>query len=99
GKLLLAFLVDDERRQLLDQLRLVPLTDRTITDRRRLETELDEIEHRGYATSRGERAAGVASLSAPIFAGDGRILAALSVIGPDTRLTDAAMTRIRPALL
>ena len=99
GKLLLAYLDGDERRQLLDQMRLDALTDRTITDRKVLEAELDDIRRRGHATSRGERTAGVASFSAPIFAADGHILAALSVIGPDTRLTDTQVARMRPSLL
>jgi len=99
GKLLLAFVDDDEQRQLLDLLPLKALTDRTITDRRALEAELALIRGRGHAISRGERAKGVAAMSAPIFAGDGKILAALSVIGPDTRLGDAVLARMRPALL
>lgn len=99
GKLLLAYMDDDERRQLLDQLPLTKVTESTITDRTSLEAELEAVRRRGHAVSRGERAPGVAAMSAPIFGGDGRILAALSAIGPDTRLTDAAMARIRPALL
>jgi IclR family transcriptional regulator, KDG regulon repressor len=99
GKLLLAYADDAERAQLLDLLPLTALTKRTITDRRALEAELEEIRRRGYATSRGERALGVASMSAPIFAADGRILAALGVIGPESRLTDATMAKLRPALL
>jgi len=99
GKLLLAFAEDAERVQLLDLLPLKALTKQTVTDRRLLEDELDDIRRRGHATSRGERALGVASMSAPVFAADGRILAALSVIGPDTRLSTAVMTKIRPALL
>jgi DNA-binding IclR family transcriptional regulator len=99
GKLLLAFAGDAERAQLLELLPLKALTKRTVTDRRALEAELEDIRRRGHATSRGERAVGVASLSAPVFAADGRILAALSVIGPESRLGDVAMARIRPALL
>ncbi|HZP96388.1 MAG TPA: IclR family transcriptional regulator [Candidatus Limnocylindria bacterium] len=99
GKLLLAYGGDAELRELLDRLPLQALTKATITDRARLEDELAQIRRRGYATSRGERAAGVASMSAPIFAADGRILAAIGIIGPDTRLTDEVMARLRPPLL
>ena len=99
GKLLLAYADDLERAQLLDLLPLKPLTKKTITDRRVLEAELEGIRRRGHATSHGERATGVASISAPIFAADGRILAALGVIGPETRLSVATMASLRPALL
>lgn len=99
GKLLLAYVEDEERRHLLDQMPLEAITERTITDRRALEEELELIRRRGHAVSRGERAIGVAAMSAPIFGADGRILAALSVLGPDSRLTDAAMSKLRPSLL
>lgn len=99
GKVLLAYAEDGERRELLDQLPLRALTKTTVTSRAALEDELELVRRRGYATSRGERALGVASMSAPIFAGDGHILAALSIIGPETRLTDQVVGRLRPPLL
>lgn len=99
GKLLLAYSDGPERRDLLDHLRLRPVTKATIVDRARLEDELERIGRAGFATSRGERATGVASMSAPVFAADGRILAALSIIGPDTRLTEAAIARLRAPLV
>jgi DNA-binding IclR family transcriptional regulator len=42
---------------------------------------------RGWIESVGEREAGVASVSAPIVASDGSIVAAVSVSGPIERLT------------
>ena len=42
---------------------------------------------RGWVESVGERAPGVASVSAPVRDGDGRILAAVSVSGPIERVT------------
>jgi DNA-binding IclR family transcriptional regulator len=40
-----------------------------------------------WVQSVGEREAGVASVSAPVCAGDGRVLAAVSVSGPMERTT------------
>src|SRR5262249_38905471 len=99
GKLLLAFTDDAERAQLLDQLPLEAITRRTITDRRTLELELADIRRVGFAVSRGGRAAGVAWLSAPVFGADGRILAALAIIGPESRLGDPVLARSRAPLL
>ena len=48
---------------------------------------LAEVRRRGWAHSVAEREAGVASVSAPVRARDGRVLAAVSVSGPLERLT------------
>jgi DNA-binding IclR family transcriptional regulator len=45
------------------------------------------VRRRGWAASVGEREAGVASVSAPVFGSDGRVVAAVSVSGPIDRLT------------
>jgi DNA-binding IclR family transcriptional regulator len=98
GKLLLAFSDPADLADLLDRIPLTASTNATITDRRTLETELDRIRGTGYAVSRGEHAVGVAAVSAPVLRSDGSILAALSVLGPTERLTDAAIKKLLPTL-
>lgn len=48
---------------------------------------LAEVRKRGWAHSVAERESGVASVSAPVRARDGRVVAAVSVSGPLERLT------------
>jgi DNA-binding IclR family transcriptional regulator len=48
--------------------------------------ELAAVRRRGFADSVGEREAGVASVSAPVFDGSGVVVAAISVSGPIDRL-------------
>jgi DNA-binding IclR family transcriptional regulator len=48
---------------------------------------LSAVRRRGWAASVAEREAGVASVSAPVFGSDGRVVAAVSVSGPIDRLT------------
>src|SRR5699024_6757519 len=48
---------------------------------------LASVRRRGWAQSVGERAAGVASVSAPVRDGQGPVIAALSISGPVERLT------------
>jgi DNA-binding IclR family transcriptional regulator len=48
---------------------------------------LTTVRRRGWAASVAEREAGVASVSAPVFARDGRVVAAVSVSGPIDRLS------------
>ena len=50
------------------------------------ERALHEIRRRGWAQSAGERAAGVASVSAPVRDGSGEVIAAISVSGPIDRM-------------
>jgi DNA-binding IclR family transcriptional regulator len=48
--------------------------------------KLAEVRSRGWAQSVGEREAGVASVSAPVFAPDGSFVGAISISGPIERL-------------
>jgi DNA-binding IclR family transcriptional regulator len=86
GKVLLAFMADADRSRLLQSLDLQPLTSSTIHDRNSLLTELEDIRRRGVAVSKGERVEGAVGVSAPVFDSAGRILAAVSVLGPESRL-------------
>jgi IclR family KDG regulon transcriptional repressor len=99
GKVLLSFSDDGERRELLERLPLPALTEASITDRGQLEAEVDRIRELGYSTSHGERSTGVAAISAPVFGPDGRLLAALAILGPESRLSETALARLRTALL
>lgn len=53
-----------------------------------------DVEPGGWAESVGERAPGVASVSAPVCDGDGRMLAAVSVSGPIERVSRAPGARL-----
>lgn len=99
GKLLLAFSEPEPWEAALTHMELEALTDSTITDRAVLVRELRLIRTRGYAESRGERVVGGAAMSAPVFLRNGEIIAALSVLGPDSRLSDARLHSLRSAFL
>ena len=60
---------------------------------------LAEVRRRGWAQSVGQREAGVASVSAPVRAGDGELLAAISISGPIERLGRTPGQRFAPALV
>lgn len=88
GKVLLAGLPPDESRRRLSGLVLRQFTENTITDPEKLSAELATIRRRGYATDRGEYAAGVFCVAAPIRNAVGTI-AAMSVSIPEVRVTPA----------
>lgn len=63
-----------------------------------LREELAATRERGYARSAGETEPGSASIAMPIRTPDGPVVAALSVAGPATRLTDETAVRHATAL-
>jgi DNA-binding IclR family transcriptional regulator len=60
---------------------------------------LAEVRRRGWAQSVGQREAGVASVSGPVFTPDGELLAAISISGPIERLGRAPGPRFAPVLI
>jgi DNA-binding IclR family transcriptional regulator len=60
---------------------------------------LADVRRRGWAQSIGQREAGVASVSAPVFSADGSVIAALSISGPTERLGRAPGPRFAPILV
>jgi DNA-binding IclR family transcriptional regulator len=65
----------------------------------RLDRQLVTTARRGWADSVGEREAGVASVSAPIFGPAGDLLAAISVSGPASRLGALRAKTYAPAVV
>ena len=66
GKLLLAFLPEDELETVMRGWRLERKTPYTITDPRALRTTLAEIRRQGWAENVNESELGAASIAAPI---------------------------------
>jgi DNA-binding IclR family transcriptional regulator len=60
---------------------------------------LAEVRRRGWAQSVAQREAGVASVSAPVLAPDGTLLAAVSISGPIERLGRAPGQRFAPIVV
>ena len=85
GKVLIANLPDDERRDLLGRLELDRLTDVTTVNRNALRTELKRISELGVAVTIGERVPDAVAISAPVFDAEGRVVAALTIGGIASR--------------
>lgn len=89
GKLLLAYLPEEERRYLYEVDELASYTPRTITDPEVLEKELALIRERGYASDAWERFELTRGVAVPVLDRDGMPLLALLCLGaieinPDT---------------
>jgi DNA-binding IclR family transcriptional regulator len=98
GRVMLAHLDAERRKNFLRQ-RLERFTERTITDKRRLEQELSKYLTQGFAFSEGERLSDTSSVAAPIFGPDKEVLGVLSVTGPSIRLTRSRCKSIASTLL
>ena len=86
GKLLLAHLPGAERQRLLELMPLQRFTERTITDRAVLESELDRIVNVGYAVDNEEYVLGVACVAVPVRNRQGDVIASIAVQGATARL-------------
>jgi IclR family transcriptional regulator, acetate operon repressor len=64
-----------------------------------LRPELDAVRARGYALAIGELEPGLAATAAPVRDGSGDVLAALSISGPEGRLTRERIAELAPVLL
>lgn len=92
-KTLLAFLPDDKRKAMLDQLKLEPITPFTITDRAELEALLEKIRQQGYVVTADDLDLGAVSIAAPIRDFTGEVIAAMSIAGPVSRFPDEVTRR------
>jgi len=74
-------------------------TQRTITSRAALETDLERVRARGYATAVDELELGLAAMAAPVRDAGDAVVAALSISGPTSRLTSERIERLAPLLV
>jgi IclR family transcriptional regulator, KDG regulon repressor len=85
GKALLAQLPEQELEMIMENIELLPLTPRTITDKEVFKQEISKVRRQGYATGYGETDVSIAGISAPVS--NYFVPAALSIIGPVDRLS------------
>ena len=85
GKVLLAWLDESERKDLLLRTELRPFTPKTIYHPDELEEEVVNIRGKGYALSNEEFNIGVLSVGAPIFGPEGKAIAGISIALPAAR--------------
>ena len=86
GKILLAYQPAEKQRQILSRT-LKRFTPRTLTDPKAVARELGKVRAQGYALSFGELEEHLVAIGMPIRSRNGDAVAAVSLSGPDTRLT------------
>lgn len=85
GKAILAYLDDQRRNAILDQV--------AKPRRAELVKALEQVRSRGYAVSHGEVFVGAVAFAAPTFNHNGEVAGCLGVFGPKARVRDADIPR------
>lgn len=88
GKVLLAYLEEDELNFYLKRVKLKKFTSNTITHQEKLKEELILIRQQGYAFDNEEYIQGVCCLAAPVRDYTNKVCVALSIAIPSVRLKD-----------
>jgi IclR family pca regulon transcriptional regulator len=99
GRVLLAGLSPERLDAYFARARLEALTDRTVTDRTRLEQIVAECRRTGYAAVEDELAYGVVAVAVPVTDPSGRVVAALNSSAHSKKLTKTQLVRERVPML
>ncbi|HVR26036.1 MAG TPA: IclR family transcriptional regulator C-terminal domain-containing protein, partial [Candidatus Polarisedimenticolia bacterium] len=92
GKVMLAYMADNERERVLSQLVLKRLTPNTVGSLQELQAELYRVRKNGYACDLEEHELHIRCVAAPIWDHAGAVNASLSLTAPMVRM---AVTRLR----
>ncbi len=87
GKAMLSCLPPEERARIVAEKGLSPSTPHTITTAAALEDELIKVGRQGFAVDDEEQEEGVRCIAAPVRDSTRRVVAAMSLSGPSTRMT------------
>lgn len=85
GKILLAYLSEEEQERILQSQSLTRFTDATIVDVKLIKENLKLIKEKGYATDAGETHEDWNCISVPIIDGNGSLVAAITLMDEKTR--------------
>lgn len=98
GKALVAFADEATRKELVESLELVPLTEFSITDRDAFRAEIELVRRSGYATMDQENELGMRAVAVPVFNSQGQAFASLATAVPVFRLSMEALVALVPVL-
>jgi IclR family pca regulon transcriptional regulator len=87
GRILLAYLPNEQLEQYLAKVNLIPHTTRTITSVEKLRLALRNIRRNGYAICDQEYEVGLRSIAVPVYSSAGRVVATLNLSGNAPRLS------------
>ncbi len=98
GKAIVAFLPTDERERLLNGLKLTRHTSKTMTSLEAFRHELTKTRERGFALDDEETIKGARCIAAPVLDSQEYSIAAVSVAGPVSRITQSRIAALAQAV-
>jgi IclR family pca regulon transcriptional regulator len=87
GKLLLAYLPGDEQRELLAATKLTKRAPNTITSKKTLRAELEQVREEGFAVAEEELLAKLYAIAAPVRNESREVVAAVSLSAPSAMIS------------
>lgn len=99
GKVLLAHLDPRDLQRVVSEHGLAGFTSNTITDADQLDAELTVIRERGYAVDNEEYDEGLRCIGAPVWDHTGRVIAAIGIGGPVTRVTPGRIAELADVVM
>lgn len=93
GRVLLAYMDEQERKKIISQGQLQRYTPFTIVDPEQLEMNLEQIRKQGYAISNNEREIGAYSVVAPVWNANNKVVASLAISGPSFRFSEEQLQK------
>jgi IclR family pca regulon transcriptional regulator len=99
GKVLLAFLPADERKETLARIEFARRGPNTLTSRASFAAELDRVRENGFAINNEELAYGLRSIAAPVLSHDGAAAAAINLAVHSSMVSlEDLVARLSPSL-
>lgn len=86
GKAMIAHLPEEERQQLMRDVKFTRFTEHSITTRRAFLEEMTNVRLEGYAVDRAEHFEGIHCVAAPVLDRTGHAVAAVTIAGPSARI-------------
>jgi DNA-binding IclR family transcriptional regulator len=96
GKVFLAFMSEKELNTYFNGLVMLPRTPKTLSNKEELTEEINQIRRTGVAFDDEENELGLRSVAAPIRDWEGRVIAAISIIGLTARINKSRLQELAP---
>jgi IclR family acetate operon transcriptional repressor len=98
GKVMLAYMPDQERENVLRQLDLKRMTTNTVGSLQELQTELQRVRKNGYACDLEEHEVHIRCIAAPVRNHTGAVQSSLSITAPVVRMPVTRLRQLAPLI-
>jgi len=98
GKVMLAYMPDDERDRILPELDLKRLTPNSVGNLQELKTELYRVRKNGYACDLEEHELHIRCVAAPVWDHTGSVQSSLSITAPSIRMSVTRLRQLAPLI-